>query len=102
MLNPPLCIISGSVIFEPGARTKWHSHPAGQIILALNGIGYYQEKGNKKIIIKKGDVVKCPADIPHWHGASPDTKFVQVSITGREKGETKWLEVVSDKEYDME
>ncbi|MCC9064910.1 cupin domain-containing protein [Flavobacterium piscisymbiosum] len=89
----------GSVTFEPGARTKWHSHPAGQIILALEGVGYYQEKGSPKIIVNKGDVIKCPADIQHWHGASKDTKFVQVAITGREKGETIWLEKVSDTEY---
>jgi len=89
----------GSVTFEAGARTKWHSHPAGQIILAIDGQGYYQEKGGEKKILKKGDVIKCPADIPHWHGASADSKFVQVAITGREKGETKWLEEVSDQEY---
>jgi quercetin dioxygenase-like cupin family protein len=89
----------GSVTFEPGARTKWHSHPAGQIILALDGIGYYQEKGSKKIIIKKGDVVKCPADLAHWHGASKDSQFIQVAITGRENGETIWLESVTQQEY---
>lgn len=89
----------GSVTFEPGARTKWHSHPAGQIILALDGVGYYQEKGSPKIIVNKGDVIKCPADIPHWHGASTDTQFVQVAITGREKGETVWLEAVNESDY---
>ncbi|MBX3254875.1 MAG: cupin domain-containing protein [Chitinophagaceae bacterium] len=89
----------GSVTFEPGARTKWHSHPAGQIILALDGLGYYQEKGSSKVILKKGDVVKCPPNTPHWHGASADTTFVQVAITGREKGETVWLEEVADEEY---
>lgn len=89
----------GSVTFEPGSRTKWHKHPAGQIILALDGIGYYQEQGSPKKIMKKGDVVKCPPDIPHWHGASTDTKFIQVAITGREKGETVWLEPVTDEEY---
>jgi quercetin dioxygenase-like cupin family protein len=89
----------GSVTFEPGARTKWHSHPAGQIILALEGVGYYQEKGGPKRIVNKGDVVKCPADIPHWHGAGADSTFVQIAITGREKGETVWLEEVSDSVY---
>lgn len=89
----------GSVTFEPGARTNWHSHPAGQIILALDGVGYYQEKGQTKKILKKGEVVKCPPGIPHWHGASVDTPFIQVAITGREKGETVWLEAVTDKEY---
>lgn len=89
----------GSVTFEPGARTKWHSHPAGQIILALDGRGYYQEKGGLKIILKKGDVIKCAPDIPHWHGASKDTAFVQIAITGRDKGETVWLEEVTEDEY---
>lgn len=89
----------GSVTFAPGARTRWHSHPAGQIILAIEGVGYYQEQGKEKIIVRKGEVVKCPADIPHWHGASADTAFVQVAITGREKGETVWLEPVTEEEY---
>lgn len=89
----------GSVTFEPGARTYWHSHPAGQIILALDGIGYYQEKGKPIEILHKGDVVKCPHNIPHWHGASPDSEFIQVAITGRENGTTIWYEAVTDEEY---
>lgn len=89
----------GSVTFEPGARTKWHSHPAGQIILALDGVGYYQEEGKEKVTVRKGEVVKCPIDVPHWHGASADTAFVQIAITGREKGETVWLKPVTDEEY---
>jgi len=92
----------GSVTFEPGARTRWHSHPAGQIILALDGVGYYQEKDKEKVIIRKGEVVKCPIDVPHWHGASADTAFVQIAITGREKGETVWHEHVTDEEYHSE
>lgn len=89
----------GSVTFEAGARTNWHYHPAGQIILAIDGEGYYQEKGKLKQVIKKGDVVKCPENIPHWHGASKTSHFVQVAITGREKGETVWLEAVTEAEY---
>jgi quercetin dioxygenase-like cupin family protein len=92
-------IAVGSVTFEPGARTKWHLHPDGQIILVLGGTGYYQEKGNPKIILQKGDVVTCPPNIPHWHGASSDKEFVQVAITSRLKGPTEWLDAVSDKEY---
>jgi quercetin dioxygenase-like cupin family protein len=89
----------GNVTFEPGARSKWHSHPAGQILLVTTGVGYYQEKGQPKKILRKGDVIKCPPNVPHWHGASPDTAFVQVAITGREKGETVWLEAVTNVEY---
>jgi quercetin dioxygenase-like cupin family protein len=89
----------GNVTFEPGARTNWHSHPAGQILLATGGVGYYQEKGSSKKILRKGDVVKCPPNVPHWHGASSDQEFVHVAITGREKGPTEWLEPVTDGEY---
>lgn len=89
----------GNVTFEPGARTNWHSHPNGQIILALEGEGYYQEKGSKKKILRKGDVVKCPANLPHWHGASADKEFIQIAITSRINGPTEWLGAVTDEEY---
>lgn len=89
----------GNVTFEPAARSKWHTHPTGQILLAIDGVGYYQEKGKPKQILRKGDAVKCPPDTPHWHGASMDSAFVQVAITGREKGETVWLDAVNDEEY---
>lgn len=89
----------GNVTFAPGARSNWHSHPAGQILLATDGVGYYQEKGQPKVILRKGDVIKCPPNIPHWHGASPDTAFVQVAITGRQKGATVWFLPVTDEEY---
>ncbi len=89
----------GNVTFEPGARSKWHVHPGGQILLVIDGVGYYQEKGKPKEILRKGDAIKCPPNIPHWHGASADSAFIQVAITGREKGETVWLEEVTDEEY---
>lgn len=89
----------GNVTFEPGARTKWHMHPGGQILLVTEGVGYYQEKGQTKKVLRKGDVIKCPPNLPHWHGASVDTAFVQVAITNRHLGETVWLHEVSDEEY---
>lgn len=89
----------GSVIFEPGARSKWHLHPAGQILLVIDGVGYYQEKGQTKKILRKGDAIKCPPNVPHWHGASADQSFTQLAVTGREKGETVWLAEVTDEEY---
>jgi quercetin dioxygenase-like cupin family protein len=90
----------GNVTFEAGARSKWHLHPAGQILLVTDGVGYYQEKGQPKKLLRKGDVIKCPPNVAHWHGASADTAFIQVAITGREKGETVWLEAVSDADYE--
>jgi quercetin dioxygenase-like cupin family protein len=89
----------GVVTFEPGARTNWHLHPAGQIVIALSGTGYYQEEDRPKEILRRGDVVKCPQDIPHWHGAGPDEEFVQMAITGRQHGPTQWMHAVSDEEY---
>lgn len=89
----------GNVTFEPGARTKWHSHPGGQIILATDGVGYYQEKGKPKKILRKGDVIKCLPNVIHWHGASVDTAFVQLAITNNDKGKVVWLEMVKDHEY---
>lgn len=89
----------GSVTFEPGARTNWHSHPAGQIILVINGEGYYQEEGSPKKNLHKGDVVKCPANVPHWHGASVDKELIQVAITSRKNGPTKWMKPVTEEEY---
>ncbi|MBA4056075.1 MAG: cupin domain-containing protein [Marivirga sp.] len=89
----------GNVSFEAGAHTKWHKHPGGQILLVMYGVGYYQEEGQAKRILRKGDVIKCPADVPHWHGASAETTFSHVAITNRHLGETVWLNAVTDKEY---
>jgi quercetin dioxygenase-like cupin family protein len=89
-----------SVTFEPGARTYWHSHGGGQGIIAIDGVGYYQEKGKPIQILRKGDAVKCPPDTPHWHGASPDTSFVQMAVTpNHASGRVKWLQPVTAAEY---
>lgn len=89
----------GNVTFEPGARTRWHLHPAGQILLVTDGVGYYQEKGQLKRILRKGDVIKCPPNVEHWHGASADTYFVQVAVTNNDKGSAVWLHAVTEEEY---
>lgn len=89
----------GNVTFEPGARTKWHYHPAGQILLVTDGVGYYQEKGQSKKILRKGDIVKCPPNTPHWHGATADLPFVQVAVTNNHLGPTVWQEAVTNEEY---
>ena len=89
----------GNVTFEPKSRTNWHYHPGGQILLVTDGVGYYQEKGQSKKILHKGDVIKCPPNIPHWHGASSDSMFIQVAITNRDKGATVWLDAVTEEDY---
>lgn len=90
----------GNVYFEPGARSNWHSHPAGQILLITDGIGYHQIEGQAIEIIKKGDVVTCPPNVNHWHGASPDVGLQQLYIVpNTEKGIVDWKQAVSDAEY---
>jgi quercetin dioxygenase-like cupin family protein len=92
--------VIGNVYFEPGARSNWHSHPAGQILIITDGVGYYQEKGQPRRTIKKGDVVRCPPNVVHWHGASPDSGLQQLYIIpNTEKGIVQWMGPVSDEEY---
>ena len=90
----------GNVYFEPGARSNWHSHPSGQILIITDGIGYHQIEGKPIEIIKKGDVVKCPPNVKHWHGASVDVGLQQLYvIPDTEKGIVKWNDPVTDEQY---
>lgn len=90
----------GNVTFEPGARTNWHKHSGGQILLVTSGEGRYQEKGKDIQILKKGDVVKIPPNAEHWHGAAPNSWFSHISIEPNlPNNTTTWLEPVTDKEY---
>ncbi len=90
----------GNVYFEPGARSNWHIHPAGQILIITDGVGYHQIKGQPRQTIQKGDVIKCPPNVEHWHGASPDTGLQQMYIIANtEKGIVTWLQKVTDEEY---
>ncbi|WP_231460068.1 MULTISPECIES: cupin domain-containing protein [unclassified Pedobacter] len=92
--------IVGNVYFEPGARSNWHSHPAGQILIITDGVGYHQIEGKKIEIIKKGSIVKCPPNVRHWHGASADVGLQQLYIVPNiEKGIVNWDEPVTDAQY---
>jgi quercetin dioxygenase-like cupin family protein len=95
--------VVGNVYFEPGARSNWHNHPAGQILVITDGVGYHQIKGQKKQTIRKGDIVKCPPNVEHWHGASRDAGLQQLYILpNTEKGIVNWLQPVTDAEYNKE
>jgi quercetin dioxygenase-like cupin family protein len=95
--------VVGNVYFEPGARSNWHTHPAGQILIITDGEGFHQIKGKPKEHLKKGDVVKCPPNELHWHGASPQTGMQQLYIVpNTEKGIVKWMQPVTDAEYNSE
>ncbi|WP_338791890.1 cupin domain-containing protein [Bernardetia sp. Wsw4-3y2] len=90
----------GNVYFEPSARSNWHSHPSGQILIITDGVGYHQIEGQPIKTIKKGDVIKCPPNVRHWHGASPDEGLQQLYIVpNTEKGIVDWMESVTDSVY---
>ena len=91
----------GSVTFEPKARTNWHKHPGGQILLITGGHGFYQEEGKSAQVLHKGDIVKIPPNAVHWHGASPEYSLTHIAISpNTDKGSVVWLKPVSDEEYD--
>lgn len=90
----------GNVTFEPKARTNWHKHSGGQILLVTAGKGFYKEQGKPIRPLKQGDVVKIPVDVVHWHGAAPDSWFAHISIeTNIPNNTTTWLEPVTDEQY---
>lgn len=90
----------GNVYFEPGARSHWHSHPAGQILIITDGEGYHQIEGQPRQIMKKGDVIKCPPNVKHWHGATENNSLSQIYIVpNTEKGIVNWMEKVTDEQY---
>lgn len=90
----------GNVTFEKGARTNWHKHSGGQILLVTMGVGRYQERNKEIQELKKGDVVKIPPNAEHWHGAAPNSEFAHISIeTNIPNNVTTWLDKVSDNEY---
>lgn len=95
-LNVPMA----NVTFEPGCRNSWHSHKAGQLLIATAGIGYYQEKGEPARRLFPGDIVEIAPDVEHWHGAAPDSWFAHIAITANpQTNAAAWLEPVSDEEY---
>ncbi|MBK7105463.1 MAG: cupin domain-containing protein [Ignavibacteriae bacterium] len=90
----------GNVTFEPKARTNWHKHPGGQILLVTDGKGFYQEKGMPAQIIRKGDIVKIKPYVEHWHGAASDSGLTHIAISlNTDIGNVIWLNSVTDEEY---
>lgn len=95
-LNVPM----SNVTFEPGCRNSWHSHTGGQILIAMAGIGYYQEKGKPARRLFPGDIVEIAPGVVHWHGAAPDSWFSHVAIScNPSTNKPTWLNSVSDEEY---
>ncbi|GGF78224.1 (R)-mandelonitrile lyase [Alteromonas lipolytica] len=93
-------VSAANVTFAPGARSAWHTHPAGQFLVVSAGQGYVQEWGEPKKVIKAGDVVWTPPGVKHWHGATETTSMTHMAIQQLVEGKNVvWGEKVTDKQY---
>lgn len=92
---------SGALVtFEPGARSAWHTHPAGQRLVVTSGVGLTQEVGKPIQVIRPGDVVWCPPGVKHWHGAAAKTAMTHIAVTATLDGKNvNWMEKVTDEQY---
>lgn len=98
--SAPARISGGTVTFEPGARTAWHTHPLGQTLVVTAGVGLVQHWGGVVQEIRPGDVVWIPPGVKHWHGAVATAGMAHVAISEALDGKTvEWMEHVSDEQY---
>src|SRR5437868_11738635 len=99
--SPSPARAAGAVVtFEPGARTNWHTHPLGQTLFVLSGVGRFQQEGGPVEEIRPGDVVSIPPNTRHWHGAAPATAMSHIAIQEALDGNpVDWLDPVTDEEY---
>ena len=89
-----------NVTFEPGCRNNWHKHTGGQMLIAVGGSGYYQERGKAARRLVPGDVVEIAPDVEHWHGAAPDSWFSHLAVECNPgSNKNTWLEAVNDADY---
>lgn len=88
------------VTFEPGARTFWHIHPAGQRLVVTHGVGRVGDWNGSVVEVRPGDTIWCPPGVKHWHGATADSPMTHMTITGDKNGKAaEWLEEVTDEQY---
>jgi quercetin dioxygenase-like cupin family protein len=96
----PARAAGNSVTFEPGARTAWHTHPLGQILIVTAGLGWAQRDGGPIDEIRPGDVVWFSPNEKHWHGATPNTAMTHIAIQEKLDGKVvDWMEHVNDEQY---
>ena len=98
-IHPQNTVIK-DVAFETGSRSNWHINSSLQLLIATDGIGYYQERGKAMRLVHKGQVLTILPGIEHWYGATPFSRFSHISIiTEIDKGSGIWLDSVTDEEY---
>ena len=96
----PARVGCASVTFEPGARSAWHTHPLGQILIVTAGCGWTQCEGGPIEEIRAGDVIWCPPGHRHWHGATPTTSLTHIAVQEYLDGKAvEWMEHVTDEQY---
>ncbi|HEY6458410.1 MAG TPA: cupin domain-containing protein [Steroidobacteraceae bacterium] len=96
----PARVSCASVSFEPGARSAWHTHPLGQTLIVTSGCGWTQCEGGPRYEIRPGDVIWCPPNHRHWHGATASTAMTHIAIQeGLDGRFVEWKERVTDAEY---
>jgi quercetin dioxygenase-like cupin family protein len=96
----PARVGGAAVTFEPGARTAWHTHPLGQTLLVVSGLGWAQKEGGPIEDIRPGDIVWFAPGEKHWHGATPITAMTHIAIAEKLNGSpVDWLEKVTDDQY---
>jgi quercetin dioxygenase-like cupin family protein len=95
--------VGGAIVhFEPGARTAWHKHPLGQTLIVTEGIGWTQVEGGPVLEFHAGDILWCPPQHKHWHGATPTTAMTHIAVQESLNGSpVTWMEQVSDAQYDV-
>lgn len=97
----PARAAANAVTFEPGARTAWHTHPLGQLLIVTAGFGLAQRDGGPVEEIRPGDVVRFEPGEKHWHGASPTTALTHIAVQEALDGTAvEWMEHVSDEQYE--
>jgi quercetin dioxygenase-like cupin family protein len=98
----PARAAGNAVTFEPGARTAWHTHPLGQILIVTAGCGRAQSEGGPIEEIRPGDVVVFAPNEKHWHGAAPTTAMTHIAVQEQLDGKAvEWMEKVSDAQYQI-
>lgn len=98
--DEPSCLTCASVGFTPGARSAWHTHPKGQLLIVTEGSGLIQEWGKPVRRIQKGDVIWTPPGVKHWHGAASESAMTHTAIQESLDGKNvNWMEKVTDEEY---
>ena len=85
--------------FKANSTLDWHKHSSAQVLIIVDGQGYYQERGKDAVILKEGDVVKCPEDTEHWHSSTKDSDVTSLALYGGENP-TTWTEVLTQEYYD--